>query len=96
MGRIVDRVLRRPAVSLVLAGGLLVALAVPAFSLHTNNAGETALPRGLEITETHERLEQAFPGGGQPAYVVIRAPDVTGAAGARSGRPAAAASARDG
>jgi uncharacterized membrane protein YdfJ with MMPL/SSD domain len=77
MGRIVDRVLRRPAVSLVLGGGLLVALAVPAFSLHTNNAGETALPRGLEITETHERLEQAFPGGGQPAYVVIRAPDVT-------------------
>jgi uncharacterized membrane protein YdfJ with MMPL/SSD domain len=77
MGRIVDRVLRRPAVSLVLGGGLLVALAVPAFSLHTNNAGETALPRGLEITETHERLEQAFPGGGQPAYVVIRATDVT-------------------
>jgi uncharacterized membrane protein YdfJ with MMPL/SSD domain len=77
MGRIVDRVLRRPAVSLVLAGGLLAALAVPAFSLHTNNAGETALPRGLEIAETHERLEQAFPGGGQPAYVVIRAPDVT-------------------
>jgi uncharacterized membrane protein YdfJ with MMPL/SSD domain len=77
MGRIVDRVLRRPAVSLVLGGGLLVALAVPAFSLHTSNAGETALPRGLEITETHERLEQAFPGGGQPAYVVIRAPDVT-------------------
>jgi putative drug exporter of the RND superfamily len=70
-------VLRRPVASLVLSAGLLVALAVPAFSLHTNNAGETALPRGLEITETHERLEQAFPGGGQPAYVVIRSPDVT-------------------
>jgi uncharacterized membrane protein YdfJ with MMPL/SSD domain len=77
MGKVVNRVLRRPVASLVLSAGLLVALAVPAFSLHTNNAGETALPRGLEITETHERLEQAFPGGGQPAYVVIRSPDVT-------------------
>jgi RND superfamily putative drug exporter len=77
MGRIVDGVLRRPLVSLVLGGALLLALAVPAFSLHTNNAGETALPRGLEIAETHQRMERAFPGGGQPAYVVIQARDVT-------------------
>jgi uncharacterized membrane protein YdfJ with MMPL/SSD domain len=77
MGRVVGRVLRRPLVSLVLGGALLIALAVPAFSLHTNNAGETALPRGLEIAETHQRMERAFPGGGQPAYVVIRARDVT-------------------
>jgi uncharacterized membrane protein YdfJ with MMPL/SSD domain len=77
MGRVVDRVLRRPLVSLVLGGALLLALALPAFSLHTNNAGDTALPRGLEIAETHQRMERAFPGGGQPAYVVIRARDVT-------------------
>jgi len=77
MGRVVDRVLRRPAVSLLLGGGVLILLAVPAFALHTNNAGETALPRGLEITETHKRIERAFPGGGRPAYVVIRARDVT-------------------
>jgi len=77
MGRVVDRVLRRPLVSLVLGGALLVALAVPAFSLHTNNAGETAVPRGLKIAETHQRMERAFPGGGQPAYVVLRARDVT-------------------
>jgi uncharacterized membrane protein YdfJ with MMPL/SSD domain len=79
MGRVVDRVLRRPAVSLLVGGGLLVLLAVPAFALHTNNAGETALPQGLEITETHKRIERAFPGGGQPAYVVLRARDVTAA-----------------
>jgi uncharacterized membrane protein YdfJ with MMPL/SSD domain len=77
MGRVVDRVLHRPVISLVVGGGLLVALAVPAFSLHTNNAGETALPRGLEIAETHQRIERAFPGGVQPAYVVIQARDVT-------------------
>jgi uncharacterized membrane protein YdfJ with MMPL/SSD domain len=76
MGRVVDRVLRRPAASLLLGGGLLVLLAVPAFALHTNNAGEIALPQGLRITETHERMERAFPGGGRPAYVVIKARDV--------------------
>jgi uncharacterized membrane protein YdfJ with MMPL/SSD domain len=79
MGRIVERVLRRPVVSLVLAGGLLVTLAVPAFALHTNNAGETALPQDLEIAETYDRIQEAFPGGGQPAYVVLKATDVTAA-----------------
>jgi uncharacterized membrane protein YdfJ with MMPL/SSD domain len=34
-GAIVERVLRRPLVSAVLAGGLLVAIAVPAFQLQT-------------------------------------------------------------
>ncbi len=74
---IVDRVLRRPLVSLLVGGGFLVLLAVPAFALHTNNAGETALPQGLKITDTYERIERAFPGGGQPAYVVLEARDVT-------------------
>ena len=77
MGRVVEGVLRRPVVSLVLGAGLLVALAVPAFALHTNNAGETALPHGLKIAGTHERIEHAFPGGAQPAYVVLEARDVT-------------------
>ena len=75
-GAIVDRVLRRPALCLAVAGGLLVALAVPAFSLHTNNAELTALPQGLEITRTYQRLQRAFPGEGQPAYVIVGAADV--------------------
>ena len=79
MGALVDRVLRRPLVSVLVSAGLLVALAVPAFALHTNNAGETALPQGLKITDTYNRIEQAFPGGGQPAYVVLEAPDVAAA-----------------
>jgi uncharacterized membrane protein YdfJ with MMPL/SSD domain len=77
LGRLVERVLRRPVVSVVLATGVLVALAVPAFALHTNNAGETALPAGLKIAGTYERLQRDFPGGGKPAYVVLKAPDVT-------------------
>jgi uncharacterized membrane protein YdfJ with MMPL/SSD domain len=75
-GAVVDRVMRRPVLALAAAGGALVLLAVPAFSLHTNNADETALPQGLEITKTYERLQRAFPGEPQPAYVVVRAADV--------------------
>jgi uncharacterized membrane protein YdfJ with MMPL/SSD domain len=75
-GAVVDRVLRRPVVWLALAGGLLVVLAVPAFSLHTNNAELTALPQGHEVTKTYERLQRAFPGDPQPAYVIVKAADV--------------------
>ena len=48
-GAILDRVLKRPLLSVVLAGGLLVALTIPAFSMHTVNPGVTgpaAQPRG--------------------------------------------------
>ena len=68
---VVDNVLRRPVASLAVAGGLLVALAIPAFWLHTNNADQTALPQGSEIAKTYERLQRAFPGDPQPAYVVL-------------------------
>ena len=50
---------------------------------HTNNAGLTALPPNLEIAKTSERIQEAFPGGPQPAYVVAEAPDV-GAAPVRA------------
>ena len=76
-GAIVERVLRRPAVSIALSAGFLGALAAPAFALHTNNAGATALPRGLAITNTYDRIQKAFPGGPVPALVVVKAPDVT-------------------
>jgi hypothetical protein len=46
---VVDNVLRRPVASLAVAGGLLVALAIPAFWLHTNNTDQTALPQGSAI-----------------------------------------------
>jgi uncharacterized membrane protein YdfJ with MMPL/SSD domain len=85
-GALVERVMRRPLASAVLAAGLLAALAVPAFALHTNNADLTALPQGLQIAQTYERIQRAFPGGPQPAYVIVKAPDV----GAPSIRSAAA------
>ena len=75
-GSIVDRVLRRPALSAGLAGGLLVALAVPTLFMRTAETGIDALPRSLEIVQTYERLQAAFPGGPLPAVVAVRASDV--------------------
>jgi uncharacterized membrane protein YdfJ with MMPL/SSD domain len=76
-GAILDRVLKRPLVSALLAGGLLVALAIPAFSMHTVNPGVTGLPRDLDVMQAYDRIDAAFPGGGVPAVTVIKAADVT-------------------
>jgi RND superfamily putative drug exporter len=76
-GFVVERVLRRPVVSAVLAGGVLVALAVPAFSLHTVDSGIQGLPPDLPITKTLKRVQAEFPGGPVPALVVVQAKDVT-------------------
>jgi uncharacterized membrane protein YdfJ with MMPL/SSD domain len=76
-GWVLDRVLRRPVVSLVVAGGLLIALAVPALGMHTVNAGASALPKDLEVTQVYDRIQAAFPGGPLPAVVVVQADDVT-------------------
>jgi uncharacterized membrane protein YdfJ with MMPL/SSD domain len=76
-GAILDRVLKRPLVSAVLAAGLLAALTIPAFSMHTLNPGVTGLPRSLDVMQTYDKIDAAFPGGGVPAVTVIKANDVT-------------------
>jgi uncharacterized membrane protein YdfJ with MMPL/SSD domain len=76
-GAVIDRVMRRPLVSLIVAGGLLVALAIPAFSLQTALPGVDSLPRDIPIMQTYDRMQAAFPGEELPATVVVSAPDVT-------------------
>jgi uncharacterized membrane protein YdfJ with MMPL/SSD domain len=76
-GAILDRVLKRPLVSVIVAGGLLAALTIPAFSMHTVNPGVQGLPRSLEVMQTYDRIDAAFPGGEVPAEVVVKADDVT-------------------
>jgi RND superfamily putative drug exporter len=75
-GAIVDRVLRRPALSAAVAGGLLLALAAPASQLHLAATGAESFPRSLEVIKTYERMQQAFPGSALPAEVVVEAPSV--------------------
>jgi uncharacterized membrane protein YdfJ with MMPL/SSD domain len=75
-GAIVDRVLRRPLLSALVAGGLLVALAVPALQMRMTTPGPDTFPKSLDVVKTYDRMQQAFPGAALPAYVVVRAPDV--------------------
>ena len=46
-GWLVERVMRRPVVAIVLAGGLLVALTIPAFGMQTKLSGTEDLPKDL-------------------------------------------------
>ena len=76
-GWIVAGVLRRPLLSALFAGGLLVALAVPAFQLRMVMPGPDTFPKSLPVMQTYNRMQQAFPGAALPANVVVKAPDVT-------------------
>jgi RND superfamily putative drug exporter len=75
-GAVLDRVLRRPLVSAVAAGALLVGLAVPALDLQTVTPGVQGVPRDIPVMQTYDRIQAAFPGGPLPASVVVQARDV--------------------
>ena len=76
-GFVLDRVLARPVVSVVLSAGVLLALAVPAFSMRTQLPSFTDLPKSLPIVRTYESIQRNFPGAQTPAKVVVAARDVT-------------------
>ncbi len=68
--------LRHPVISLVLATGVLVVMAIPAFSLHTVNTGVNGIPKDLPIMQTYDRIQAAFPGEPLSAIVAVKAPNV--------------------
>jgi RND superfamily putative drug exporter len=75
-GAIVDRVLRRPALSATLAGAVLLALAAPALQLRLAAQGPESFPESVEVIATYDRMQEAFPGSALPANVVVQAPNV--------------------
>jgi len=74
---IVGAVLRRPVPWGVSAAALLIALAIPAFSLHTVSPGMQGLPPNLPVMQAYQGVQKEFPGGAVPETVVISARDVT-------------------
>jgi RND superfamily putative drug exporter len=76
-GAILDRVLRRPVVSVVAATAVLLVLAAPALTLNTTTTGmdDISIPEIVPV----QKLQKAFPGGDEPAIVAIQADDVTSA-----------------
>ena len=75
-GAIVDRVMRRPLLFAVLAGGLLVGLALPAAQLRMVIPSPDTYPQSLPVVQTYTQMQAAFPGTALPAHVVVKAADV--------------------
>jgi uncharacterized membrane protein YdfJ with MMPL/SSD domain len=72
---VVDRVLRRPALSCALAGGALVALAVPALGLKVTSPDDAALvPQNIPALKALADVRRDFPGTAEPARVVATVP----------------------
>jgi uncharacterized membrane protein YdfJ with MMPL/SSD domain len=76
-GAVVDRVTRRPWLSITLAGGALVALAIPALHLKTVVSGvDDFLPQDTQIVQTYNLVKDTFPTEGVTTTVVVEATDV--------------------
>jgi len=75
--RIVDKVLRRPLLSAIVAAGVLVALTVPVLGMQTSLGGTDDTSRDLKVMRTYDRLQAAFPSEGSAEIVVIKADDAT-------------------
>jgi RND superfamily putative drug exporter len=74
--RFVDRVMRRPWFSIALAGGFLVALAIPALSMRIVQTSTDDLPQDLAVIKTYNKLREAFPTEGVTVDVAVEATNV--------------------
>ena len=57
----IERVLRRPAVSLALVGGVMVLAAAPVFGLHIGQSGVSSLPDTTPSKQGYLAMERYFP-----------------------------------
>ncbi|MGH3049132.1 MAG: MMPL family transporter, partial [Gaiellaceae bacterium] len=69
---LIDRVLRRPVISLLLSAGVMAALAVPAIGLHVANPNADGTTQSQNNTAA--RIAADFPATSQPAVVVLTGP----------------------
>ncbi len=70
--RIVEAVLRRPALSLLLAAGAMLAIATPTLGLHVGENGVNTLPDRLASKQGYVALQRDFPTQSPyPARIVV-------------------------
>jgi len=72
---ILTPVLRRPVVAAVASTAVLLVLAIPVLNLKMAVPGIETLPQDLEVIQTYDRIQAAFPGNQIPAVVVIEQGD---------------------
>ena len=78
-GFVTDRVMRHPIVAIVVAGGALVALSLPALGMQTKLPGIESYSKDQPGIETYLKIQKAFPAEADFATVVVKAKDVKAA-----------------
>jgi uncharacterized membrane protein YdfJ with MMPL/SSD domain len=73
---LVERVVRRPWLVILVAGGALIALSIPAFNMNIAVTTTDDLPQDLAVVKTFDRLRDAFPAEAVTVDVVVKADDV--------------------
>ncbi|ANB09262.1 hypothetical protein SAM40697_5306 [Streptomyces ambofaciens] len=74
---VLDRVLAKPLLAAAVATGALLAVAAPALGMKTQNLTlDQEFGDSLPIVQTYNRVNEAFPGGSDPAEVVVKADDI--------------------
>ena len=73
---VIDRVTKHPVLSIVLAGGVLIALSIPALKMKTVVTGIEDLDQSLPVIQTYNEVKETFPTEGSTASVVVEADDV--------------------
>ena len=71
-GRLIRPVIRKPFVSALMAGGALVALAVPALGLSTHESTIATLPQDIPAVQAFQRAQASFPSERPSVEVVLR------------------------
>src|SRR3954463_10459421 len=78
--KILTPALKHPALSAILAAGVLAAAALPVLHLHTAQSGLDALPKDAPTVATLDKVQTAFVGTSQPAVIAINTPSTDTAA----------------
>ncbi|MFI1756809.1 MMPL family transporter [Streptomyces sp. NPDC020571] len=74
---VLKRVLAKPLLAAGVAVGALLAVAAPALGMKTQNLTlDQEFGDSLPIVQTYNRVNEAFPGGSDPAEVVVKADDI--------------------
>ena len=75
-----------PSLAIVLAGGFLVALSIPALNMKSVTSDIDELPGDLPVIQTYNEVKKVFPAEGVTATVVMEVDDVTAGAPDRRDR----------
>jgi putative drug exporter of the RND superfamily len=73
-GALLRPAVKHPVATLVVAGGALVAVAIPSFGMNLKLTSESDLPRSIPVMQSYDRLIAAFPSNGATHMLAVRAP----------------------